>query len=241
MPYTQPITREILFPRDGPDRKVLLALEVFDPLSQTLVSKGLMVKATGLGDPLPSWSGRFVWTDRNSAWPTAITINPIGLPFENEIVQPPKPPANAKPQDRLVRVVLRPTAAADFSDVTAIRGRLTESAAVGALPVVGAAAQLAWFDAHTNAWVPSPEQNGVSDSNGEFAAFLRLRPAMEQEADLLKGRLLKIRVQFTRGSARRATSDNYGFLTDPEAAGRVIEGQLLGRDLQLAWADLQPI
>jgi hypothetical protein len=63
---------------------------------------------------------------------------------------------------------------------------------------------------------------------------------MEQEADL-NGRLLKIRVQFTRGSATRATPDNYAFLADPKSAGRVIEGQLLGRDLQLAWADLQPI
>jgi hypothetical protein len=240
MPYNRPRTREILFPRDGPDRKVLLALEVFDPLSQSLVSERLIVQAKGLGDPLLSWSGRFVWTDPNGTWPSEIMIEPIGLPFENEVVQPPKPPANAKPQDLLVRVVLRPTAAADFSDVTAIRGQLAESAAPGALPVAGAAAQLAWFDTVTNAWVPSPEQNGVSDSDGEFAAFLRLQPAMEQEVDL-NGRLLKIRVQFTRGSSTRATPDNYAFLADPKAAGRVIEGQLLGRDLQLGWSDLQTI
>ena len=240
MPYTQPKIPQILVPRDGPDRKVLVALEVFDPLSQTLVSRGLKVVAKGLGLPLVSWSGRFVWTDPNGVWPSEITIEPIGLPFENEVVQPSKPPANAKPEDLLVRVVLRPTAAADFSDVTAIRGQLAESAAPGALPVAGAEAQLAWFDTVTNSWVSSPEQNGVSDSDGEFAAFLRLQPAMAQEADL-NGRLLKIRVQFTRGSATRATPENYPFLADPKSAGRVIEGQLLGRDLQLAWADLQPI
>jgi len=240
MPYTQPKIQQILVPTDVPDRKVLVALEVFDPLSQTLVSRGLTVVAKGLGLPLVSWSGRFVWTDVNGTLPSDITIEPIGLPFEKVVVTAPKPPANAKPQDLLVRVVLRPTAAADFSDVTAIRGQLAESAAPGALPVVGAAAQLAWFDTVTNAWVPSPEQNGVSDSDGEFAAFLRLQPAMEQEADLI-GRLLKIRVQFTRGSATRSTPDNYAFLADPKSAGRVIEGQLLGRDLQLAWADLQPI
>lgn len=239
MPYIQPKILQILSP-DQPNRKVLVALEVFDPLSQTLVSGNLVVLAKGLEQPLVSWSGRFVWLDEGGAWPTEISVEPVGLPFEKEVVQPPKPPANAKPDQRLVRIVLRPTAAADFSDVTAIRGQLAESVAPGALPVVGAAAQLAWFDTVTNAWIPSPEQNGVSDSDGEFAAFLRLQPAMEQEADL-KGRLLKIRVQFTRGSTTRATPDTYPFLADPKAAGRVIEGQLLGRDLQLGWTDLQPV
>lgn len=239
MPYTQPKVREILSP-DQPNRKVLVALEVFDPISQTLISKGLIVLATGQGNPIVSWSGRFVWLDQGGAWPPQISVEPLGLPFEKEVVSPPQPPANATPEQRLVRIVLRPTAAADFSDVTAIRGQLAESSAVSALPVVGAAAQLAWFDTVTNAWVPSPERDGVSNDAGEFAAFLRLQPTMEQEADL-KGRLLKIRVQFTRGNTTRATPDNYPFLADPNAAGRVTEGQLLARDLQLGWTDLQPV
>jgi hypothetical protein len=239
MPYTQPQVRQILSP-DRPNRKVLVALEVFDPLSQTLVSEDLKVLAKNLGRSLVSWSGRFVWLDEGGTWPAEISVEPVGLPFEKVVVQPPPPPANAKPEQRLVRIVLRPTAAADFSDVTAIRGQLAESATPGALPVVGAAPQLAWFDTVANAWIPAPEQTGVSDSAGEFAAFLRLQPALEQEADL-KGRLLKLRAQFTRGSTTRVTPDDYAFLPDPKAAGRVIEGQLLGRDLQLAWADLQPI
>src|SRR5215469_1263620 len=108
MPYTQPKILQILVPTDMPNRKVLVALEVFDPLSQTLISSGLKVVAKGLGLPLVSWSGRFVWTDVNGAWPSEITIEPVDLPFENETVQRPKPPANAKPEDLLVRVVLRP-------------------------------------------------------------------------------------------------------------------------------------
>jgi hypothetical protein len=147
---------------------------------------------------------------------------------------------SAKPSQRLVRIVLRPTAAADFSDVTAIRGKLAESLAAGAALVPGAAAQLAWFDMTTNAWIPSPEQNGVTNKVGEFAVFLRLQPTMEQEADL-QGRLLKVRVQFTRGSTTRATPDSYAFLANLKAAGRVVEGELLAHDLKLGWADLQPV
>jgi hypothetical protein len=239
MLYTQPKVRQIFSPPDQPNRKVLVALEVFDPLSQTLVSRDLTVSAQGLGKPIVSSSGRFVWLDEGGAWPKTISVVPEGLPFQADVKNPPQPPANAKPEQRLVRIVLRPTAAADFSDVTAIRGQLAESVALGA-PVVGAAPQLAWFEINTNAWILSPEGNGPSNGAGEFAAFLRLQPAMVQEPDL-KGRLLKIRVQFTRGNTTRATPDNYAFLADPNAAGRVIEGQLLGRDLQLGWADLQPI
>ena len=227
---------------DTPDRKVLVALELFDPLSQSLVSSDVIVSAKGLGRPIVSWSGRFVWVDQNADWPSEISVQPVGLPFENEVVNPPKPPAstNTKPEQRLVRVVLRPTAAADFSDVTAIRGQLTESSASGALPVQGAVARLAWFEQDTSAWIVSPEQGGVTNKAGEFAAFFRLQPATAQEPDL-KGRLLKIRGQFTRGNTTRATPDNYAFLADPKAAGRVFEGQLLARDLKLGWADLQPI
>jgi hypothetical protein len=241
MPYAQPDRKQILSP-DALNRKVLLALEVFDPLSQTLVSSGLVVQAKGLGAPIVSWSGRFVWLDEGGAWPQQISIEPVGLPFENEIVQPPKPPdlAHAKAAERLVRVVLRPTAAADFSEVTTIRGRLAESSAAASPPVSGAVAQLAWFDKDSNKWVPSTERSGVTNNAGEFAAFLRLQPAIEHEADL-KGRLLKVRLQFTRGQVPRATPDDYPFLADPQSAGRVIEGELLARDLKLAWTNLQPI
>jgi hypothetical protein len=241
MPYTQPLLRQILSP-DQPNRKVMVALEVFDPLSQTLISSGLVVTATGLGLPIVSWSGRFVWLDEGGAWPKEISVQPAGLPFENEVVNPPKPPAsNAKPEQRLVRIILRPTAAADFSnDVTAIRGRLSEKLVAASPPVTDATAQLAWFDGHTHVWVPSPERGGLTSKAGEFAAFLRLQPTMNQEPDL-QGRLLKVRLQFTRGKTTRATPDNYPFLSDPAPAGRVVEGQLLARDLNLGWTDLGPI
>jgi hypothetical protein len=241
MPYTQPQLRQILSP-ETPERKVLVALEIFDPLSQALVSADLVVKAKGLGRPIVSWSGRFVWVDEGAAWPSEISITPVGLPFEKEVVAPPAPAdlRNAKPEQRLVRIVLRPTAAADFSDVTAIRGQLAESSLAGALPVAGVAARLAWFDQAAGVWMVAAEQGGLTNKAGEFAAFLRLRPTVQQEPDL-QSRLLKIRVQFTRGTSTRTTPENYPFLPNPNPAGRVIEGALLARDLKLGWADLQPV
>jgi len=241
MLYKQPKVKTILSP-DMPNRKVLVALELFDPLSQTLVSSDVVVTAKGLGRPVVSYSGRFVWLDEGGGWPQEISVQPVGLPFENAVMQPPKPAnlPNANPDQRLVRIVLRPTAAADFSDVTAVRGQLAESLVAGAASVQGASVQLAWLDKTPNVWIPSPEQSGVTNVNGEFAAFLRLQNSMEQEADF-QGRFLKIRVQVTRGNTTRATPDNYAFLPNPNPPGRVIEGELLARDLKLGWADLQPV
>src|SRR5215469_13123776 len=207
MRYKQPLRRKILSP-DEVKRKVLVALEVLDPLSQTLVSSNLTVRAKGWGAPVVSWSGRFVWLEEGGTWPEEISVEPVGLPFEDEFKQPAEPAdlAQAKPQERLVRIVLRPTPAADFSDVTAIRGQLRESLADSSPPVTDAKADLAWFDKNTGKWIPSPEQSGVTNPAGEFAAFLRLQPLIDEEADL-QGRLLKVRVQLTRGSVTRATPD----------------------------------
>jgi hypothetical protein len=242
MPYIQPLQKKILSP-DTLHRKVLLALEVLDPLSQSLVSGGLLVTATGLGRPLISLSGRFVWLDEGGTWPERISVEPVRLPFENEVVTPLKPPDlnHAKPQQRLVRIILRPTFAADFSNgVTAIRGRLSESMVAGSPIVRDAMVRLAWFDKYKNEWISSPKQSGVTNKAGEFAAFLRLQPGMHQEPDL-NGRLVKVQLQFTRGNMKRTTPDKFPFLSDPASAGCIVDGQLLARDLNLGWAELQKI
>jgi hypothetical protein len=222
------------------NRKVLLALEVFDPLSQSLLSSGLSVTAAGLGTPIISLSGRFVWVDEGAAWPAQIQIDPVNLPYAPVTVHPPPPPnpANVTAEQRRVRVVLQPTAAADFpAGITAIRGQLFETATAPSAPVTDATAQLAWHDSHANVWIPSLELPAPTSATGEFAVFLRLQPTAQQEPDL-KGRLLKVRVQFTRGSTTRATPDNYPFLPDPSAAGYIIDGDLLARDVKLGWAEL---
>jgi hypothetical protein len=239
MSYTPPILQTLLSP-DTLSRKVLLALEVFDPLSQSLVSSGLGVAATGLGTPIVSLSGRFVWLDEGGAWPSQITVDPVNLPYVPVTVQPPKPPdpANVTGEQRRVRVVLQPTAAADFSSgVTAVRGQLFEATTAPSAPATDATAQLAWYDGGAKAWVPSPELPAPPSETGEFGVFLRLQPTVQQEPDL-NGRLLKVRVQFTRGSTTRATPENYPFLADPNAAGRIIDGELLESALRLGWAEL---
>lgn len=239
MPYIPPVRRELASP-DLIDRKVLLALEVFDPLAQSLVSNGLSVAAQGLGQPLINLSGRFVWLDQGGAWPDQITVDPVDLPFVSEAVQPPAPPnlPNATAEQRRVRIVLRPTAAADFSGgVTAVRGQLFETATAPSTPVTDATTQLAWFDLHSNAWVPSSERSAPASPTGEFAVFVRLQPTTLQEPDLTAG-LLKVRVQVTRGGTTLATPDNYPFLAAPQSAGRITEGELLARDLKLGWSEL---
>lgn len=239
MSYTPPISQSLLSP-DTLGRKVLLALEVFDPLSLSLVSSGLNIAAAGLGAPIVSLSGRFVWLDNGNAWPSQITVNPVDLPYVPVTVNPPAPPdpANVTIEQRRVRVVLQPTAAADFSfGMTALRGQLFETATAPFTPVTDATAQLAWYDGQANAWVPSPELPAPPSATGEFGLFLRLQPTIQQEPDL-NGRLLKVRVQLTRSGTTRATPDNYPFLADPSAAGRIIDGELLAGSVRLGWAEL---
>jgi hypothetical protein len=204
------------------------------------MSDGLNVTAAGLGVPIVNLSGRFVWVDVNGAWPNQITVDPVSLPYVGETVQPPAPPdlANATADQRRVRVVLRPTRAADFtSGVTAVCGQLFETATAPSDLVQDATTQLAWFDTASSAWVVSPERSSPPNAKGEFALFMRLQPTLMQEPDLNNGRL-KVRLQVTRGTTTRATPDTFPFLTDPQASGRVPEGALLSNAVKLGWAEL---
>ena len=250
MPYTQPTRRRILSPDEPLNRKVLIAVEVFDPVAQSLVSRGVIIKARGLDDdPIVSWSGRFVWVQQGDRWPTAIAVTPVQLPFTAQEVQTPRPPnfPVATAAERRVRIVLQPTSAYPFDGVTAVRGRLTERLDPGSPPMPGVRIQLAWFDANSNTWVPAPPagpQDPATDDDGEFAVFLRLMPVSPAQPDLEHG-FLKARLQFTTGSAppeSRATPDDYPFLPPDRApGGRVAEGRMLQTDLRLGWSDLLPI
>jgi hypothetical protein len=239
-------TREILSP-DLPTRKVLCAVEVVDPVTQEILWRDLTVRAEGLANrPLLSKSGRFVWLREDSAWPSAITVASDRPIFEAERATPQRP-ANldrATPAERLIRIVLRPTAAYEFgAGVTAIRGHLAETSAVGAAPVTNARVRIAWFDKNVATWVPAPPataRDGATNGKGDFAAYLRLVPTSAQYPDITKG-YLKVQVQVTRASAppvTRTTPATYPFVADPAQQGRVFEGLPLGRDLALAWADL---
>jgi len=248
MSYVQPLLRPLLG-RDQLDRRVLVAVELFDPVAQELVTSRVIIKAQGLlGEPIRSWSGRFVWLVENDVWPTAISVEPVGLPFAPRTIVPPVPPSfpSATATERLVRIVLQPTAAYDFADVTAVRGRMFESALPASPPVTNGRTQLAWFDLHSSTWVPAAPalpHAPVTDAKGQFAAFLRLQKIGLQEPDLTKG-MVKARLQITRGeflAETRVTPDDFPFVGDPTQAGRLPEGQLLATHLTLTWADLLPL
>ena len=246
MPYKQPSVKNVDSP-DALNRKVLVAVEVFDPVAQSMVSSGLTVKAKGLeGEPLLSLSGRFVWLDEGGKWPEEISIVPYRLPFAAETVVPPLPVdlQNIALAERLVRITLRPTAAYNLSEgITAIRGQLREGLDPNSPAVTDARFQLAWHDVHSGQWFPQPPpsvQDVTTDSKGEFGVFLRLTPMPMQVPDIEAG-LLKVRLEVARGGIVRATPEDFPFLMNPAGKGRVSEGQLLKRDLRLSWADLPAI
>jgi hypothetical protein len=249
MPFAQPVRRRLF--ADGPlTRKVLVAVELFDPVAQSLVSHGVAIKARGIdGDPIVSWSGRFVWLQQADAWPTSIAIDPVRLPFAAQEVQTPRPPnfPAATAAERLVRIVLQPTPAYPFDGVTSVRGRLAERPDAGSPPMSDVRVQLAWFDLNAGAWVPAAPGVASDPSTtraGDFAAFLRLMPRPPAEPDVERG-FLRARLQFTTPGPQpesRATPDDYTFLPPDRApAGRIPEGRLLAADLRLGWSALQPI
>ena len=225
-------------------RKVLLSVEVVDAVTQIIVSRGVTVKAKGVeSEPILSRSGRFVWLDRGEAWPAEISAVPFNLPYAPSTVAP-RPPQNfpnPRPEDRLVRIVLRPTAAYEFVDgVAVVRGQLCERSDAASDPVTDAGVQLAWRDTHEDKWVPAPPATAVdptTDERGEFAAYLRVAPVGFETPDIAGG-LLKARLQFTRAGATRVTPEEFPFLADAAHKGRIPEGSLLERDLRLGWADL---
>lgn len=232
------------------DRRVLFAVELVDPITQALIWRGLTVTAAGIeARPIISLSGRFVWLIEQDHWPATIAVDPGSTPYSpHSQAGPPRPPdiTNADAAARLVRIVLRPTAAYPFdTGATIVRGTLKERVDVpGANVVAGALVQLAWHDALANAWQPAPPQPAETwpetDSGGAFAALLQLHAAPPADPDLTGG-LLKARVQVTRGSETRATPDGFLFLPDAASAGRVPEGRLLTRDVTLGWEQLVAI
>ena len=228
------------------ERRVLFAIELVDPITFERVWTGIDVRVAGLaGKPIVNASGRLVWLVEGNAWPGAITVTPTTAPYSPHVQAAPPRPADiltASAAERLVRIVLRPTAAYAFdTGVTAMRGWLRERLGAPSTPVAGARIQLAWFDTISNRWLPPPPAAGdvcpETDADGQFAVFLRLAPVPPQDPDLDRG-LLRARVQVTRGVATRVTPDDFPFLPAPVDPGRVPEGRVLPRDIPLGWTDL---
>jgi hypothetical protein len=245
MPYTAPVVQQLIS-RETVQRKVLVAVEVVDPIAQELISSSVLVEASGLTSvPILSWSGRFVWLEEEDKWPAAISVKPYRLPFEPQDVVPPRPPnfPVATSEERRVRIVLHPTPAYPFAGVTAVRGLLRVTSNRSSAPMRRTRVQIKWFDKDSQSWQPATPPAALdpyTDVNGQFAVFVRLNKQGTQEPDLQKG-MLKLRLEFTSADfipETRTTPEDYPFVADPSQGGRVPEGQLLSRDVTLAWADL---
>jgi hypothetical protein len=235
---------------DELDRRVLFAVELIDPITQLPVWRGITVTAVGIqAKPIINRSGRLVWLVEGDAWPGDITVDPGDQPYlAHTQGGPPRPPdiLNARPDERLVRIILRPTVAYPFdSGATVVRGSLKDRDDVPNSPAIpGAIVQLAWQDdSPMPAWHPGPPQPGElwprTGLNGEFAAVLQLVDPASQHPKVENGRI-KARVQVTVGFETRATPDTFPFLPNANP-GFVPEGQLLLRDVTLGWMQLVAI
>ncbi|WP_395018452.1 hypothetical protein [Dongia sp.] len=230
------IADDVIGQPDRPNRTVLLAVELIDPVARSLVSRGVEVTAVGLSSrPIVNASGRFVWLTEGQAWPQRIVVTPTTAPYAAQIAAPPVLP------ERLRSIFLRP--ARDYEPVdgiTGLRGRLKATAADDAPPIVGARVQLAWSDHKGNfrPLKPKPESAGAddpdapspaevqTDANGEFIALLR-PPGLGPK--IVNGEIT-VRLQFTRGREVPVTKFS--------AAHIVREGRLSAKPLTLSWANL---
>ena len=216
-----------------PNRRVLFAVELLDPITHAIMHKGIVVEAVGLTrKPIVSWSGKFVWLEEGSAWPTEISVRPgPGTPYRPH-VQPAPPPPNADglppSGERLVRITLRPTAAYGFDGTTLLRGRLL-GAPHDARPVAGALVQLAWREAAADPsrWNPSPHvadlpdesipvDDARTDAQGDFMVMMRINPDQGVRPDIVNG-LVMARFQVTRFelfTATQVTPPDFAFVPD---------------------------
>jgi len=239
-------------------RTVLYAVELVDPVSGEIVSRGLDLQPLDAADtplrgaaPIVNRTGRFVWLQPGASWPAKLRIIPgATAPFVERVAVVAPPAADPaltpghtpmlKPDQRLVRIQLAPSATYPFAGVTAARGALRESDQ-GA-PVKGAVVQLA--AGHGTVWTPAPPllsaqriaTEAVTDERGEFAVFMSKLPA-DAEFDTKNG-TLKVRLQVTRrvsGAAQtRWTPETAAPFSLPQD-GYIQQGQLYPADLRLSW------
>jgi hypothetical protein len=204
-------------------RRVLLGVELIDPVTMKPVSRGVRLKALGLNNgPLVSWSGRFAWLAEDGRWPTRLEFEPGVEPYEAQPFDVPTRTAYPAP---LLRFILRPTVAYPFGEgLTVARGRLRDSADAGAAPIAGARVWIRWTDKNGISQ-PSPPDRLITrtGANGEFAACLRM-PA--DAKPVLNEGMLAAHITIERdGTIRRLSQD-------------LPDGQLLDLPAALAWSDL---
>lgn len=243
------------------ERRVLIAIELADSATGQPVSRGMRVDlldASGRrinGPPIISLSGRYVWLiGGDNEWPARVRIVPGGLHYvpSTEDVPPPAadPSGDLRPDDRRVRILLRPTPAYRFeAGLTAVRGSVIESLVDDPpVPVTGAVVQLAYRDGDSwSVGVPAAGHRpvpgeAVTDASGQFAVFAHTPLSPPADPDLQDG-LLLVRLQVTRDDGAlgtRATPNDFRFAQDL-SSGRIPEGRLTPADVRLGWTELAPL
>jgi hypothetical protein len=237
------------------ERRLLLAVEILDPVVCARVTRGIAVSADGLATPpFLNHSGLFIWLAGAGNRPKQIVVSPTSAHYLRQVVAVPAP-AQLAPSDALVRAILRPAAAYPFADgVTALWGVLRQGPEPNAPALPDIRVQLAWFDEASNAWVPSPPKQASlagsmispaeveTDARGEFGAFLRLQPRGAQQPDIDHG-MLRVRLQFTRSAPNletRITAPGCVFVPG-KTPGRVGEGRVVPGYHDFHWSALQAV
>ena len=210
-------------------RSVLLAVELIDPVTMAPVCRDVRLDAVGMAaGPLLSWSGRFVWLADGARWPSAFVFDPGSTPYASETyAAPPAPPdpAQLDANERLVRLMLRPTAAYPFGDgLSALRGVLREGPDATSAPVAGALVWIQWTDTGPSGKQDAPVAARTSAS-GDFATCLRLPRGARPERN---GDRLKVRLIVARGAELR------------ELALDLPDGRFLDSSAALDWSALSP-
>lgn len=233
-----------------PSRAVVLAVELWDPVTTLPVSAGISVTVKLKGrdaKPAVTAFGRFAWLGDPDVWPSEISVDPGKQPYkpiEKRDLTAAEPPQWPKvtPRDRLIRIQLTPTTAYQFADgVSALSGYLYEPSTT--VPnsrdaIANADVWFEWYDTGGSGWTAiDPSLRVKTDAQGQFGVFARIPRSMGHLPDVEKG-LLRIQVGVTRAGVTRHTPVNFQFLPPPAAATRVPEGLALGDWVALDWTAL---
>lgn len=223
---SQPITPSL-------ERKVLLALEIIDPVSRTRVSDSVRVSADGLARrPILNLSRCFVWLEEGDAWPTAIHVHMDGLPYAIPPSLKPERRTAGKPPE-LARIVLSPTERYPFpSGVLAISGVLKASREPDSPPINEAILQLQWRHDDSEPWNGGARTSPEAD--GRFCVFARSAGNTHRPDGLVIVRILVSR----KDHPDRSTGNDYPFMKAPPT-GCIRDRQAHPQPVTLAWNDLQ--
>jgi hypothetical protein len=160
---------------DRVHRRVMFGVEFIDPVTRRIVSERLKVRATGLGEPLRSPTGRFVWFDQDppAARPVTVTAEALDGKFTADplaFVAPAHDPDLPPPPDLLRTVELRPTGLYDPPEgMIAVSGMLVTTHG-SADPVDGIEVSIELR--HGGGSVFTSSYVAVTDARGGFVAVI---------------------------------------------------------------------